>query len=114
MLIQFTQRERLRARRSSRNAEACMLIAMLSSPIGAYAASDDTNPSMFSFSAFGTLGVVHSSEDRADFTASPLAPDGPGFTDAWSPDVDSRLGAQVMARFTAQLSAMLQVVSEQR
>lgn len=91
-----------------------MLIAMLGSPIGAYAASADANPSMFSFSAFGTLGVVRSSENRADFTASPLAPDGPGFTDAWSPDVDSRLGAQVMARFTEQLSAMLQVISEQR
>jgi hypothetical protein len=111
MLIQSTQQERLRARR---NAEACMLIAILGSPLGAYAASADTSPSIFSFSAFGTLGVVHSSEDRADFTASPLAPDGPGFTDAWSPDVDSRLGAQVMARFTPQLSAMLQVISEQR
>jgi hypothetical protein len=114
MLIQFTQRERLRARRSRRNAEAFILVAMLVSPLGAYAASDDTGPSIFSFSAFGTLGLVHSSEDRADFTASPLAPDGPGFTDAWSPDVDSRLGAQVMARFTPQLSAMLQVISEQR
>ena len=114
MLIQSTQRERLRSRRLRGNAEACMLIAMLGSPIGAYAASADANPSMFSFSAFGTLGVVRSSENRADFTASPLAPDGPGFTDAWSPDVDSRLGAQVMARFTEQLSAMLQVISEQR
>src|ERR1700723_2672446 len=114
MLIQFTQRERSRAWRSRRNAEAFILVAMLVSPLGAYAASDDTGPSIFSFSAFGTLGLVHSSEDRADFTASPLAPDGPGFTDAWSPDVDSRLGAQVMARFTPQLSAMLQVISEQR
>jgi hypothetical protein len=114
MLIESTQRERLRARRKRRNAEACMLIAMLGSPIGTYAASVDASPSIFSFSAFGTLGVVHSSEDRADFTASSLAPDGAGSSEAWSPDVDSRLGAQVTARFTPQLSAMLQVISEQR
>jgi hypothetical protein len=114
MLIQSTRREHLRARRSRHNAEAFLIVAMLVSPLGAYAAGYDTSPSIFSFSAFGTLGVVHSSEDKADFTASPLAPDGPGFTDAWSPDVDSRLGVQVMARFTPQLSAMLQVISEQR
>jgi hypothetical protein len=112
-MFQFTQRERLRAPRS-RNAEAFILVALLGIPIGAYAAGDATSASMFSFSGFGTLGVLHSSEDRADFTASPLAPDGPGFSDAWSPNVDSRLGAQAMARFTPQLSAMLQVISEQR
>jgi hypothetical protein len=113
MLIQSTQRELLFAGRSRRNTVAFLIIAMFS-PLGAYAAGGDTSPSIFSFSAFGTLGVVHSSEDRADFTASPLAPDGPGFSDAWSPYVDSRLGAQVVARFTPQLSAMLQVISEQR
>src|ERR1700722_18585806 len=109
MLIQFTRRERLRARRSRGHAEACMLIAMLVSPLGAYAASDNKSPSIFSFSAFGTLGVVHSSEDRADFTASPLAPDGAGFSDEWSRNVDTRLGAQVMARFFPQLLAMVAV-----
>src|ERR1700723_456723 len=113
MLIQFTQRERSRAWRSRRNAEAFILVAMLVSPLGAYAASDDTGPSIFSFSAFGTLGVVHSSEDRADFAASPLAPDGAGFSEAWSPNIDSRLGAQVITHFTPQLTAMLQVLSEQ-
>jgi hypothetical protein len=69
---------------------------------------------MFSFSGFGTLGVVHSSDDGADFRASPLQPNGAGYTHSWSPDADSRLGAQVTAHFTPQLSAMLQVISEQR
>jgi hypothetical protein len=110
MLIQFTRRERWRARRS---AEACMLIAMLGSPLGAYAATDDASPSIFSFSGFGTLGVVHSSESEADFTNSTFKPNGAGFTRAWSPDVDSRLGAQVMANITSQLSAVVQVISEQ-
>ncbi|MGA2190220.1 MAG: hypothetical protein ABSH33_16990 [Steroidobacteraceae bacterium] len=68
---------------------------------------------MFSFSGFGTLGLVHSSEDTADFTASQLQPNGAGYTHSWSPDVDSRLGAQATAHFTPQFSAMLQVISEQ-
>ena len=113
MLIQFRQRERLRARRSRRNAEAFILVAMLCSSIRAYAASDDASASIFSFSGFGTLGVVHSSELDADFTDSTFKPNGAGFTRAWSPDVDSRLGAQVTANLTSQLSAVVQVISEQ-
>jgi Gram-negative porin len=69
--------------------------------------------SMFSLSGFGSLGLVHSSEDRADYTASVLAPNGAGFTHEWSPDVDSRLGAQATAHLMPQLSAMLQVIVEQ-
>jgi hypothetical protein len=82
--------------------------------VGAETADPPSGAPLFSFSGFGTLGVVHSSEDRADFTASPLAPNGAGYTHPWSPDIDSRLGAQVIAHFTPQLSAMLQVISEQR
>jgi len=86
---------------------------MLWYPAAASAAAGDAGPSMFSFSGFGTLGVVHSSEDAADYTASPLQPNGAGYTNAWSPDLDSRLGAQATATFTPQLSAMVQVISEQ-
>jgi hypothetical protein len=93
---------------------AIILAAMLWYPAGVHAAADDLKASMFSFSAFGTLGLVHSSEDRADFTANPLQPNGAGYTHSWSPDIDSRLGAQATAHFTPQLSAMLQVISEQR
>jgi hypothetical protein len=110
MLIQFTQRERVR---SHRNAEAFILVAMLCSPIGAYAAGNDASASIFSFSGFGTLGVVHSSESEADFTNSTFKPNGAGFTRAWSPDVDSRLGAQASANVTSELSAVVQVISEQ-
>jgi Gram-negative porin len=73
----------------------------------------DLSLSMFSVSGFGTLGLIHSSEDRADYTASVLAPNGAGFTRQWSSDVDSRLGAQVSAHLMPQLSAMLQVIVEQ-
>jgi hypothetical protein len=79
----------------------------------ARAGADDAGASMFSLSGFGTLGVVHSSEGRADFTSTFLKPNGTGFSHAWSTDVDSRLGGQVIAHATSQLSAVVQVISEQ-
>jgi hypothetical protein len=74
---------------------------------------DAAEPSLLSFSGFGTLGVVHSSEELADFTNGTLKAAGAGFTDRWSAGVDSTLGAQVVATFTPQWSATLQLVSEQ-
>ena len=101
-------------RRAAYALPAIILIVLLASAARVHAAVQDPSASMFSFSAFGTLGLVHSSEDDADFTASPLQPSGAGYTRPWSPAVDSRLGAQLTARFTPQLSAMLQVIAEQR
>src|SRR5882672_4713402 len=80
-------------------------------PYGARAAEADAP--MFSFSGFGTLGVVHSSETQADFTSSILKPNGAGHSHSWSADVDSLIAAQVSANFTPRLSAVLQVISEQ-
>lgn len=111
MLIQTTRRARFGTRRLS--SIASIILLALACPLYAVAAGEDQSPSIFSLSAFGTLGAVHSSEERADYTASPLSPNGAGFTHDWTPDIDSRLGAQVIAHFTAQLSAMLQVISEQ-
>jgi hypothetical protein len=104
----------LRPWRLSYTMNAIIITGLFSYPAAAAADTQDPGASMLSFSAFGTFGLVHSSEERADFTASPLAPDGPGYTHSWSPDIDSRVGAQVIAHFTPQLSAMLQVISEQR
>ncbi|MDP2031196.1 MAG: porin [Thiobacillus sp.] len=87
------------------------LLAMALYAVGASAG--DPDPPMFSFSGFGTLGVVHSSEDKADFTSSLFKPNGAGHTRDWSADVDSLIGAQVTANLTPQLSAILQVISEQ-
>jgi hypothetical protein len=78
---------------------------------GAHA--EDAAAPMFSFSGFGTLGLVHSSEDKADFTGSVLKPHGAGYSRNWSAEVDSRIAAQVTANLTPQLSAVLQVISEQ-
>jgi hypothetical protein len=79
---------------------------------GVSASAEAPGAPMFSFSGFGTLGAVHSNEDHADFS-SVLKPNGAGYTHRWSTDVDSRIAGQINARFTSQLSAMVQVISEQ-
>lgn len=77
------------------------------------AQSDSDAAAPFSFSGFGTLGAVRSSEDQADFTSNGLRPNGPGYSRTWSVDVDSRLGAQLSVDVNSKLTAMVQVVSEQ-
>jgi hypothetical protein len=91
------------------NAFAATVITLYVS--AAWAGAADT--SIFSFNGFGTLGVAHSSEDQADFTSTFFKPSGAGYTDEWSLDVDSLLGAQVTADLTSQLSAVVQVIAEQ-
>jgi len=73
--------------------------------------ADDADAPMFTFNGFGTLGVAHSSEDRADFRSG-LRPEGAGFTDDWSFAVDSLIAGQVNATFTPKLSAVVQVMAE--
>ncbi|MFO7645416.1 MAG: hypothetical protein R6W95_13615 [Desulfosarcina sp.] len=68
----------------------------------------------FSFNGFGTLGVVRSDEDQADFASNLFVPDGAGYTREWSPEVDSVLGLQLTANLTPRFTGILQVVSEQR
>ena len=84
------------------------LALLLALPLSAAAQDAD---SMFSFSGFGTVGVVHNSEDQADF-ATDFQPDGAGYSDSWSANPDSRLGLQVDARFSENFSAVVQVVSQ--
>jgi hypothetical protein len=88
------------------------LLVMALHAAGAGAAESGTP--MFSFDGFGTLGLVHSSENKADFISSGLRPSGAGYSRAWSADVDSRIGAQLTARFTPQISAVVQLIAEQR
>jgi hypothetical protein len=77
-------------------------------------AEPDASPPRLSFHGFGTLGLVYSSEERADFVANPLRPDGAGFTRTLSHEPDSRLGLQVSAALAPKLSAVVQVVVEQQ
>lgn len=76
------------------------------------AAGAQDTPSL-SFDAYGTLGLVYSTEDRADFSWNPSRPDGPGHTHTVSTDLDSRVGAQLSLRVTPELSAVVQGVVEQ-
>ncbi|MBA5689915.1 porin [Rugamonas apoptosis] len=89
------------------------LLSALALQAATAGAAESAAPAI-SFSGYGTLGVVHSSEDRADVTATNFQPSGAGYTRNWSPDVDSRLGGQVTAEFNRQWSAVVQVVTEQR
>lgn len=75
--------------------------------------ADDSDTPNFLFSGFGTIGEVHSSADTADFVSSTINPSGAGFSSDWSFRVDSLIGGQIVANFTPQLSAVLQVISDQ-
>lgn len=89
------------------------LVATLSCASAAHA--EDAGAPAYSVSGFGTVGLVHSSEDKADYTNSPwYKPSGAGYSRSWSPDVDSRFGLQLDAKFTPKVSAVLQVISQQR
>lgn len=65
------------------------------------------------FSGYGTAGVSYANTTDADFVSTTLKPHGAGHTSRFSPDVDSRLGAQLSVSMDRQWSAVLQVVAEQ-
>lgn len=89
-------------------------IALLATALHvAGASADELETPMFSFSGFGTLGVVHSSENQADFTSSAFKPNGAGYSHDWSADVDSLIGGQVTVDLSPKLSSVLQVIAEQ-
>jgi hypothetical protein len=98
--------------RSSRSLAAVILLATGWHPTPARAGNEDLVPSMFSFNGFGTLGVVHSNDNQADFVSNPAQPKGAGFTDSWSATPDTKLGIQLKAAFTDRLSAVVQVMSQ--
>lgn len=68
----------------------------------------------FTFSGYGTFGIIHSNARDADYLLDAFKPNGPGYTDRVSLRADSRLGAQLSAQLTPRLSAIVQVLSEQR
>jgi hypothetical protein len=80
---------------------AILLVAAMCSPAQSYSDSNanrvanDPNAPMLFFSAFGTAGIVDSSEDRANFVFSVFTPNGAAYTRPWSTDVDCIVGTQV-------------------
>jgi hypothetical protein len=95
----------------------CVLVATAWCPARGGAdtgtATDALARPMFTFGGFGTLGVVHSSNDKADFAATAFEGTGAGHTRSWSPGVDSVLAGQVDGHFTSKLSGVLQVIAQQ-
>lgn len=68
-------------------------------------------PEWVHFSGFGTLGVVHSNDQGADFHATLEPSTGAGRSNKIDSGVDSVLGAQADLQFTPELSGTAQVVS---
>ena len=66
----------------------------------------------FKLSGFGTLGVAHSSEDKADVTSDFQTDHGVGASGATSGRLDSRVGVQFNANFTENFTGVVQAVSE--
>ncbi|MFC5500207.1 porin [Caenimonas terrae] len=87
-----------------------LLLALTAASL-AGAAQAQTAPDI-KFSGFGTLAATHSSEHNADFVGTIFQPNGAGATSDWAFGVDSKLGAQVDAKFGDRWSAVLQVVSQ--
>lgn len=79
---------------------------------GTSSAQESDTPSL-SFDLFGTLGLVYSSEEEADFVGNLFQLEGAGYSSQVSSKVDSRLGLQVTAELTPKLSGVVQVVTEQ-
>lgn len=83
---------------------APLVLALMAA--GAHAQND----SMFSLSGFGTLGYVATSTDQAEYV---IPGQMHGADKSGSGEVDSKLGVQVGAKFTSQLSATVQVLTKQ-
>ncbi len=88
------------------------LVAAMSLALTGVAHAADGDASIWSFSGFGTVSAVHSNEREADFAGTIFQPYGAGRTRSTSLDPDSKLGAQLTAKFTPQLSGVVQVVSQ--
>jgi len=75
--------------------------------------ADDDGPKL-KLSGYGTIGVAHSDNRDADYLVDSFKPNGPGATREWNADTDSRLGLQASAELSPRVSAVLQVISQQR
>jgi hypothetical protein len=80
----------------------------------AAAHAQDSGTPRFTLSGYGTVGAIHSDENRADYLVDVFKPNGPGRSRSWTADADSRLGLQGSALLTSELSAVVQVLAQQR
>jgi hypothetical protein len=82
----------------------------LATVMGHVDAAIDTSDQYVTFSGFGTLGVVYSGYNEADFIANVVQPRGAGHS-SWTATLDSDLGGQARFTLTDSLSGVLQVLS---
>ncbi|MBB5017761.1 X-X-X-Leu-X-X-Gly heptad repeat protein [Chitinivorax tropicus] len=68
----------------------------------------------FKLRGFGTVGVVHSSTDLADYRTGLNQPNGAGYSHKYDFGVDSKLGLQADMKANDILSGTIQVISERR
>lgn len=95
--------------RNSKTLTAAVSMALWGSAV--HAAPDLGD--IFQLHAYGTLGVVHSNQDQADFVSSfSQQPQGAGYTHSWAADVDSKAAVQLDAKITDRFSAVVQLISE--
>jgi hypothetical protein len=95
---------------------ACAAVVLLL--VAAPAMADDGGDTVggakpvWTFGGYGTLGLAHSNERQADYSANVLTPGSAGYSRSWAADVDSRLGMQLGVELDSRWSAVVQVVSE--
>ncbi|MGA8148553.1 MAG: porin [Gallionellaceae bacterium] len=102
----FDREEAFMARKST----LIMLFALAAVFGNAHAAEPDQP--MFTLSGFGSLGLSHSSESLGDYVLDSGIPKGPGLSENWSVDNDTRIAAHLAANFSPKLSAVIQADSE--
>jgi hypothetical protein len=95
----------------NRRAKSTVAAAILVLSFAVTGHAGQTVDQYLSFSEFGTLGVVHSDYDQADFTGNVVQPSGAGYSGNWSVTPDSDLGVQANWTLTDRLTGVVQVVS---
>ena len=88
------------------------LAAGIALALGTAAASAADLNDIFSVHGFGTSGIVHSSEDRADFVGSIFQPNGAGYTHEWDMRPDTLVAGQLSMHFNDKFSAIVQAVAQ--
>lgn len=78
--------------------------------LAAAAQGQAPSESVFSLSGFGTVGVVGTDRDGAEYVIPGQVR---GADTSWSGEVDSKLGVQLGVKFNSQFSATVQVLSKQ-
>jgi hypothetical protein len=95
----------------SRRPKSTVVAAVMALSLAVEVHAGQTVDQYLSFSEFGTLGVVHSDYDEADFTGNVVQPSGAGHGGSLSVTPDSDLGVQANLTLTDKLTGVVQVLS---